>query len=352
MRTTPAGHDEAIHRPEKLAMLVDALRAEGVPARAALAGSGLAPAALADAATRVSVRQLLVVHGNAQRLAPDPGLALRTGLRMRITHFGLYGYALLASASARQAIDFALRYRALASPLIGLSFEHDRTAGDAVWRLHDALGLGDGALWRFVVELQLGTQLALHRDLLGTPLAPRRIRLRHAAPAHAALYRTLLGARVDFGAPVDELRFDAAWLDHPLAFASPTTAALARQTCDQLLAELEHAHGSAGDASVAGRVAALLLGAPGRFPDAAEVAASLNVHERTLRRRLQAEGRSFQSLRDEVRRQLALDYLRDTRMSTEDIAAALGFGDAANFRHAFKRWTGASPGSVRRQRAD
>ncbi len=61
--------------------------------------------------------------------------------------------------------------------------------------------------------------------------------------------------------------------------------------------------------------------------------------------------RWFQALRDEVRCTLARDYLRDTQLSTEDIAAALGFGDAANFRHAFKRWTGESPGAVRRRGA-
>ncbi len=342
--------DAPIHRPAKIALLVDALGAQGVAAAAVLAGSGLAPAALLDTATRVSVRQLLAVHANALRLAPEPGFALRTGLRTRITHFGLYGYALLASATARQAIDFALRYRALASPLVGLHFVHRAGTAEAVWVFDDPLELGrDSALRRFVVELQLGTQLALHRDLLGAALVPRRVRLRDAAPAHAGLLRELLGCPVDFDADADELCFDAAWLEHPLAFASPVNAELARRTCDQLLAEMEHARDAARPAGMAARVAALLLRSPGQFPDAAAVATSLGLHERSLRRRLQAEGRSFQALRDEVRCQLARDYLRDTQMSTEDIAAALGFGDAANFRHAFKRWTGESPGAVRRR---
>ncbi len=102
--------------------------------------------------------------------------------------------------------------------------------------------------------------------------------------------------------------------------------------------------------SVASRVAALLLRSPGQFPDIESVAASLTLNSRTLRRRLQAEGASFQGLRDAVRQQLATDYLHNTRMSTDDIAAALGFSDSANFRHAFKRWTGHSPGACRAAR--
>jgi AraC-like DNA-binding protein len=155
---------------------------------------------------------------------------------------------------------------------------------------------------------------------------------------------------VAFGEPADELCFDAAWLDHALAFASPMDAELARRTCDQLLAEMQDARDAARPAGVAARVAALLLRSPGRLPDAGTVAERLGLHERSLRRHLRAEGRSFQALRDEIRCRLAREYLRDTQLSTEDIAAALGFGDAANFRHAFKRWTGESPGAVRRGR--
>lgn len=61
---------------------------------------------------------------------------------------------------------------------------------------------------------------------------------------------------------------------------------------------------------------------------------------RTLRRRLEAEGTSFQDIVDDVRSSLAMEYLKTTRMSTNDIAMLLGFSDAADFRRALKRWTG------------
>lgn len=340
MNSVASGLDDRLHRPDKIAVLVDALAAEGVPAAQVLAGSGIDEASLLDAATRVSVRQLLAAHGNAQRLSRDPALALRTGARIRITHFGMYGYALLASATPRQAIDFAIRYRALASPLIGLAFALD--GDEAVWSFDDVLGLGTGSdLFRFIFELQLGTQMSLHRDLLGAALSPTRVRASYAAPPHAARYGELLGCPVDFDAGANELRFDARWLDHSLAFANPITAAVVQQTCDQLLAEMRSAAG------VAGRLAALLLQSPGRFPDIDGAATQLRMTPRTLRRRLTGEGTSFQQVLDTVRRQLAIDYLQRTGMSVDDIASALGFSDSANFRHAFKRWTGRTAGSYR-----
>ena len=105
---------------------------------AVLAGSGLAPAALLDAATRVSLRQLLAVHANALRLAPKPGFRCAPGCARASAHFGLYGYAANSQRhGAFRAIDFALRYRAFASPLIGLAFEHRPRAGETVWYFDD-----------------------------------------------------------------------------------------------------------------------------------------------------------------------------------------------------------------------
>lgn len=340
MTTLRPSLDDRIHRPYKVGVLLESLAAAGVPAAEGLAGSGIDAAALGDASTLVSLRQLLAVYANVQRLSPDPGLALRSGMRIHITQFGMYGYALLASTSAHQAIDFAIKYRALASPLLGLRFGLD--GGEVVWSFEDVLGLGvDSSLFHFVFEFQLGTQLALHRDLLGATLTPTRVRASSASLPHADLYGELLGCGVEFDTGVNELRFDSAWLEQPLAFANPITASVVQQTCDRLLAEMHHASG------LAGRVASLLLQAPGRFLDIDSVSERLHLNSRTLRRRLQLEGTSYQQVLDSVRRQLALDYLRDTGMSTEDIAASLGFSDAANFRHAFKRWTGRSTGSYR-----
>jgi AraC-like DNA-binding protein len=333
--------DDRLHRPYKVAVLVDALAELGVQPADVLAGTGLVASTLHHPATLVSVRQLLAVIDAARRLTPRPDLALRAGTRVHITHFGMYGYALLASPTPREAVAFATQYRALASPLVGLSFRVD--GAEAVWTLSDdVLDLGPSPeLRRFVLEMQVGTLLSLHRDLVGAQVAPAGLRAAYPAPAHAAAYGELLGCPVVFDAPAHELRFDAAWLNHPLALGNPITAAVVRRTCDELLGELQSAAGTAA------QVSALLMRSPGQFPDIEAVAAQMYTTSRTLRRRLQTEETSFQQVLDEVRRRLALEYLQNTTMSTDSIAASLGFSDTANFRHAFKKWTGRSPGSYR-----
>ena len=80
------------------------------------------------------------------------------------------------------------------------------------------------------------------------------------------------------------------------------------------------------------------------------IAASLCMTSRTLRRKLDAEGTSYSDLLTSVRKAFAIDYLSTTLLSIKDIAAALGFSEAAGFRHAFKRWTGKPPNEYRRHR--
>ena len=78
------------------------------------------------------------------------------------------------------------------------------------------------------------------------------------------------------------------------------------------------------------------------------VATHLGVPGRTLRRKLRDEETSFRDLFDQSRAEVAIKYLRDTEMTVDDIARALGFSETANFRHAFRRWNHASPKEVRR----
>jgi AraC-like DNA-binding protein len=77
------------------------------------------------------------------------------------------------------------------------------------------------------------------------------------------------------------------------------------------------------------------------------VARELGYSRQTLYRRLKAEGVTFERLLDDLRRRLALRYLRDQGLSVKESAYRLGFSDPAAFSRAFKRWTGTSPGAMR-----
>ncbi len=155
------------------------------------------------------------------------------------------------------------------------------------------------------------------------------------------MYRTLFRCPVQFKQPVDQLRFSTRWLAEPMPFADPITNAMAREMCEKSLAEVNEAGGTAAD------IRRILIEQPGRFPSIETMADELDLNPRTLRRKLEAEETSYRVILAEVRMRLALDYLRETTMTNEEIASRLGYSDAANFRHAFARWTGKSPSEYR-----
>jgi AraC-like DNA-binding protein len=73
----------------------------------------------------------------------------------------------------------------------------------------------------------------------------------------------------------------------------------------------------------------------------------LGISERTLRRRLKSIGTSYSEILKEMRAMAAKNLLRDKMVTVDRVAAQLGYSESANFRHAFKRWTGQSPYSYR-----
>jgi len=87
----------------------------------------------------------------------------------------------------------------------------------------------------------------------------------------------------------------------------------------------------------------------GDHPSFDMLASAFNMSGRTLRRQLAGAGTSYQKLVDKFRCDYAIECLQEGSMTTEDIADALGFSDVANFRHAFKKWSGHAPTAFRKQ---
>jgi AraC-like DNA-binding protein len=83
------------------------------------------------------------------------------------------------------------------------------------------------------------------------------------------------------------------------------------------------------------------------MPDFESVAFQLNTSSQTLRRRLKDEDTSFQAIKDQVRRDLAIYYLSDDSLSINEIALKVGFTEPSTFHRAFKKWTGITPGDYR-----
>lgn len=334
---------EKRYAPFKVHAVMRALSELGVDIKLLLAGSGLSPAEASNAQTRISVHQFIVVCRNAGRLSPEAGWAALVGGGMRLTDYGMYGYALACAESMRGACELAVRYHGLATPVIRIAFEVEHDVASWVLPTLDEAALPDvdTDLFRALLEMQLGTHVSLTKHVMGAWCMPARANFALPRPRYAGLLERVLECTVAFDQPRTQVDYPAEWLDRTPQFANPIAATQVSAACAKLLEDHKWSSG------MSRRVYAELTRTPGRFPSIDEIAAGLCINARTLRRRLNEEGTTYLELLASLRQALAVDYLSTSFLEVDDIAAALGFSDAASFRHAFKRWTGRTPNEYR-----
>lgn len=332
--------DTPLHSMLGLTALVETMRDLGVPARTLFAGTRIATSSLADKQARISLRQKIKLFANVRQLSPDPAIGLLAGQRQRISDLGVFGYAILSSATFGRAVDFGIRHVRLAGPVLQKSF---RVEGDvAIFEGHDALELGD--LLPVVSEFWFGSMNTLITHTLGRPFKARLLMLPYPAPAHAHRYTEILGYPVEFDAPVMQWHFDASLLDEPLPAANPIMADVSAGFCARMLEDI------GAEPDLVREIKAACLNSVGGVPRLDEMAARLNQSTRTLQRRLLEVGCRYQDIVDDVRKRLAIEYLGRTGMSVDEVSERSGFSDVSNFRKAFKKWTGRTPAFYRPRR--
>ncbi|QPF93571.1 AraC family transcriptional regulator [Bradyrhizobium commune] len=334
------GLSERIYETTKLAALFDMLLSQGHPASEILKNVNLPAKEVYSSKARISLKQLLTACKNAVRLSRDPYLAYRIGASIHISTYGMYGFAILCCPDFRRTMQFATRYHMLAAPLAAISFSEEN--GSAVWSIEPNLHAAtDPALYRFVTEMQIGIHISLMRDVMGPAFAPDEVCLAYPGAGDGGFPNDELRCSVSFAKTANKIVFRSTWLEQEASLGNRTTYPSIVALCDDLLDDLTLRIG------IAGKVRDLLLADIATPPTSSAAARLLGMDDRSLRRKLRQQGLSYRGLLDELRAQIALKYLRTTRLSNDDIALALGFSDAANFRRAFHRWTNKAPSDIR-----
>jgi AraC-like DNA-binding protein len=334
------GLSERVYEPTTLAALFDILVGQGCPAGKVLKNVNLTADEVHSPKSRISLADLMAACENAIRLSSDPHLPYRIGTSIHISAYGMYGFAILCCPDFRKTMAFAELYHALAAPLATIKLtEKEGFAGRGIEP--NARAATDPQLYRFITEMQIGIHISLMRDIMGPAFSPDRINLAYPEADDFGLPANEIGCHLSFANTANEIIFRSTWLDQAANLGNRTTYPMVVALCDELIDDLKSRVG------IAGEIRALLIRDIVNPPTLGAIAKLLNVSDRSLRRQLREQDISFRGLLDELRMQIALKYLRTTTLANEDIALALGFSDAANFRRAFRRWTNKSPSEIR-----
>jgi len=201
---------------------------------------------------------------------------------------------------------------------------------------------GDAVPNRFGHMLLLKLTHGVASWLVGHELPLLDVSFAFERPDFAEDYPVLFPAPIRFGLVQSSISFDAVHSNLPVERSEPEMQEfLARAPRDWIFTSL-HEH------ALPLRVRELLLLSDHLETGLNETARLLNLTPRTLMRRLDAEATSFQSIKDGLRRDIAIRDLTQSTKSIEAISQDIGFASAANFHRAFKRWTDVTPGAYRK----
>ncbi|MCP5067596.1 MAG: AraC family transcriptional regulator [bacterium] len=319
----------------QLARLLDE---KGFSSEPVLRRCAIDPDLLSQSESRVGMERFASLVTEALQVTGDSGLGLDYGLRARVSDFGIMGYALLSARDLRQAIEFVSRYYELFDPVIHFEFESVPPHVHA--RAIESAKLGHFEI--FAYEATLACTAAVARAMLDEPVTPTRLTLSYPEPPHSQRYPAVFGCQPEFAAPHTSIQFEGRHLNAPLKFSNQEMAEICRQQCERWLRAVKDQD------NLISKIEKKLLETPGQFPKMDDIASTLGTSVRSLRRHLSASGVTYQEILDRVRRDLATDYLNNSLLTVEQIARLVGYGEAASFRKAFRKWTGKAPGEFRK----
>jgi AraC-like DNA-binding protein len=317
---------------------LQSIRARDLNADELLANVGLSSTLLQMPQARVSAKH----YGALWRtiaLALDDEFFGQDSRRMKAGSFAMLCHSVLGCRNLGQALDRSLRFYALI--LDDISGTLVREGGEARIVLRERAAGANPRV--FAHELLLMLLYGVSCWLVGRRIPILRTEFSYAEPAHSAEYRLMYCADLRFNRPNTVIAFEASYLDLPVVQNERSLKEFLRTAPESILVKYKNS------SSLTARVRRRLRQfPPGELPDFEGLTDELNMTPATMRRRLHEEGASYQSIKDELRRDLAISYLSHSSRSVMDIAMELGFSERSAFHRAFRKWTGASPGEFRR----
>lgn len=302
--------------------------------------SGIDPEHLRDQDNRVPMSQYFELMHAGKQLVDDPAFALDYGMTVHMQEFSILGLIFHACETVIDAIAQANRYGQLVIDVdVGTTdrFQWLRRSGQ-LWLVDTRPNPND---FPELTEVTFGRFMRLTRPFWDEPLVTE-VNVTHPAPSYRAEYDRVWGVPTTFESEWNAMRIEEAKLKHRIAVQPRFAFGILSEHAEQLLKSLD------GTKTTRGRVESVLMSVLHTGDASMEyVAARLLLSRPTLYRQLKSEGVTFEGVLDELRRRLAIDYLKGKKTSVNETAYLVGFSDPAAFSRAFKRWTGHSPRSLR-----
>jgi AraC-like DNA-binding protein len=278
---------------------------------------------------------------NAARTQHLPTFGLRLGSVQDVASMGLLAVVIRNTATVHEALRNASRYLFIHSPSYELTLEDpSRHLPDCITLRFD-IKLETAVPQRQLIDGFLATTYRMAQLLSPKPIRVLGVSIPHSPTGHRHAYRAHFNAPVSFEQPYAGLHLGREILQASMGGIEPYLR-------EQAVAYIASRHPAAGG-RVSGRVRSTLKSTVGANRGTkGQIAELLDLHPRTLQRRLTAEGSSFEQIRTEVYRAATRRLLLETEIPLSQVAAALGFSEQSAMNRSVKRWFDATPGQLRK----
>ena len=310
----------------------------GVRASAVLRRAGLPQGFIDQPRVLLNTEELFALWRAIGEVSANPAIGLLLGTETRTERFHPIGLAALSTENFGSAIDQMARYKQLTCPEEILQ-ERD----DEEWSIQFRWLLADEIEPPVLNECCFAWVLSIARHGTGMRLSPLRVEFVQPRAQVKTLERHF-ACPVVSGAARNAIVFRAADAQRPFVTRN---AELLGMLAPQFEEELRQEN---GDENFIERVrVAIQQKLAGRRPNIEDIADALHISSRTLQRRLQDEGASFQRVLEEARHQLARRYLNNSVLELNEAAYLLGYEDSSSFVRAFRTWEGIPPARWREE---
>lgn len=320
-------------------ILADYALKYGIESDLLLEGSGIKTQDLFDPEMLITPHQEMKVFRKLLEQIPEPKLGLHVGRNYNVSANGAVAIPAMFCDTYLDFIKMMFKYIEVTLSY----FRYDLTTRGnlVVLRMEELVDLGD--LRRFITDREIMSVYMMSSGALGTPLTLNELRLPFPRTQYATYYQEVFSCPVQFDADTPLITFDRKLLSRLLPMANSLSRQAYEQECKRVYDRMKE-QGTTLD-----KIRQELLYHEDGFPTFELLARRLHVSERTLRRHLTAEGTSYKTLVNDLKKEKALHLLNNTTLSIEKIATLLGYSDVPNFYHAFKSWTDTTPNNFRRK---
>jgi AraC-like DNA-binding protein len=306
----------------------------GVQVASVLRAAGLPRDLFDQGRILVNTKELFALWCAISEISKDSSIGLKLGAEARIERFHPSAIAALSTATFGAGIDTMTKYKKLSAPE-----EILQQKVDGEWTICFRWTLAVETEPPALIEYCFASLLAIARYGTGTRLSPLRVELVQTR-GHLKQLERHFGCAVVCGASQNAMVFRVT--DAELPFVTQNVELL-EMLAPQFEQELKHRYADEGNTFIELVRGAIQQRLTGRRPAVEQIAEDLHMSSRTLQRRLQDAGWSFQRVLDDARRQLARYYLSNSVLELGEAAYLLGYEDASSFARAFRGWEGIAP---------